>query len=73
MRYKLLYYLPGQRVGARDSCVGARDSGEKLQGVLEIDGFKTFDGAPALFVEPKSLIVIVLIVATHVDGLQTRD
>ena len=57
-KYKLLYNLPGQRAGAKDWR-------EKLKSVLESDGLRAFEGAPALFIEPKALMV-----STHVDDLQ---
>ncbi|CAE7034963.1 GIP [Symbiodinium sp. CCMP2592] len=56
--YRLHYNLPGQRAGARDWH-------EKLKAVLESDGLRAFEGAPALFYEPQSLLV-----STHVDDLQ---
>ena len=54
--YRLHYNLPGQRAGARDW---------RLKAVLESDGLRAFEGAPALFYEPQALLV-----STHVDDLQ---
>ncbi|CAE7797529.1 RE1 [Symbiodinium sp. CCMP2592] len=56
--YRLHYNLPGQRAGARDWH-------EKLKAVLESDGLRAFEGAPALFYEPQ-----ILIVSTYIDDLQ---
>ena len=56
--YRPHYNLPGQRAGARDWH-------EKLKAVLESDGLRAFEGAPALFYEPQALLV-----STHVDDLQ---
>ena len=57
--YELKYNLPGQRAGARDWFT-------KFRSILERDNINSFAGAPALFIEPKSIAVL-----THVDDIET--
>ena len=57
--YELKFNLPGQRAGARDWF-------DKFRSILERDNIYSFAGAPALFIEPKSIAVL-----THVDDIET--
>ena len=56
--FELKFNLPGQRAGARDFY-------DKLAGILKSDNLESYEAAPALFIEPKSIGV-----STHVDDFE---
>ena len=58
--FELKFNLPGQRAGARDFY-------HKLAGILKSDNLESYEAAPALFIEPKSIGV-----STHVDDFEVN-